>query len=320
MSLHALKAGDFVEHATWGLGKVLFRDGDNCRIYFKAKPSAVPEDRTAEFAISSDKLKSVDIHPDVELDNLPPWRDGRFLRYSTPETFEKAKQRFLGEFSKGFDDPLYWERERRYKLAAHERYRKLFAKQARGWLDAGDCEAVVDGLDAVYGDRRAAVDSPEARLNLMYARVEEPAFFEALRQAPDLTLTYAKTALDFIDNPTEPSFEVFRRALESLPTRPGGAELGHWTTLTWLPFVGSPSDHILVKPTITQTFASITAFDIQYRPSLNFETYRRAVALGKQVRGALEASELNIRQRTLDMIDVQSFMWVVLRYREPTLG
>lgn len=110
----------------------------------------------------------------------------------------------------GFDDSDDLKSERAYKVAAHERYQNLFANSAREWIASRNHGALVHALDAVYGDRRGAKDGPDARLNLLYQRIEEPAFFEALGRAEDPAFDYAAKALDFIEDPSGTSFDALR--------------------------------------------------------------------------------------------------------------
>ena len=172
-------------------------------------------------------------------------------------------------------------------------------------------------LRTVY--RGGGGSTSDERLDLLYAPVEEPAYFEALERGGEDTIHYVRALLEFLDADTQPNFDRFVATLLRLPTRPRGANLDHWTTLSWLPFIASPYDQIFVKPTTTQTFASILPFDVRYRPELNYETYRRSVLMAKDLRNRLQSSGLNVSGRQLDMIDVQSFMWVVMRYAQPGL-
>jgi hypothetical protein len=154
----------------------------------------------------------------------------------------------------------------------------------------------------------------------LYPKVEEPAYFDALERGGDPLFRYIAAVVAFVARDARETFDAMVAALLALPTKPGGASLDHWTTLTWLPFIARPEEHILVKPTITQTFASLLPFDLRYRAELNYETYRRAVFMARQLAERLEASGLSMSGRRLDMIDVQSFMWVVMRYSEPALA
>jgi hypothetical protein len=257
--------------------------------------------------------------PDLELDNLPPWRDDGFSRFPTKLNLQTAKARFLKSFPKGLDDPDYERRERGYKESAHRRYRQGFEPSVKKWLDDRDAVSIVAGLRAVYGGSTGSSAILNEKLNLLYPKVEEPAYFDALENGGESLFQYVGSFLHFLDSMTEGTFKALVESLLKLPTRPGGATLDHWTTLTWLPFVARPSEHVFLKPTISQTFASILPFDIHYRADLNFRTYYNVIGMSVRLREELQHSELNLSRRPLNMIDVQSFMWVVDRYLEPSL-
>lgn len=311
-----LRPGELVQNKSFGLGKVLAADATTVYVYFKEREGETPEARVAKFTIPSPFLQRVDGIADLELDNLPPWKGDRFDRPSTPVTVHAAIARFLSLFPAGLDDPVFQQRERRYKEAAHKRWVSI-RPSLDNMIQRRDSEAIAAAIDAVYGDQRVPKNSTEERLNLLFQRIEEPAYFGALRAGGAATVDYLDSAITFIEAPSSSTaFAAYRDALMNLPTRAGGAQLDHWTTLTWLPFIADPVNHMLVKPTIVRSFASAIGFEIDYRPDLNFATYSKCVAFGRRLQVILENSSVNVRQRALDLLDVQSFMWVVQRWTD----
>lgn len=292
-------------------------DGNQVNVYFKDKEGATPEARTAAFRMPSDHLEHTGFRSDPSLDDLPPWTGSGFERSKTELHFPLAKKQFSQHFGAGFDDSEYVRRERAGKEAASKRYAEDFAPFVPVWIASGNVPAVIAALRAVYRGDRATGDEP---LELLYAPVEEPAYFDALERDADATISYVSAALQFLAADTQANFDRFVTTLLALPTRAGGAHLDHWTTLSWLPFIASPQSHVFVKPTIMRTFASLLPFDLRYRSELNYETYRRSVRMATQLRNMLQVSDLNVSRRQLDMIDVQSFMWVVIRYSQPGLA
>lgn len=311
--------GDLVEHSRAGLGKVVSVSGSYVRVFFKGRRDIAPEWRVMELRLPCEFLSPVQRHADAELDNLPPWKGGKFERFPTPLTFESAKLAFAKQFVQGFADPGYVRQERAYKNSAHRRFMQSFAPQAQQWIRNGDAAALSAGLNAVYGDPKADKGGSDERLNLMYQRVEEPAYFDALRGGGDATCRFVDATLQFLETDSEKHFDDYVKSLLALPTRTDGASLEHWTTVTWLPFIARPDHHILIKPTITRTFASVLPFKIHYRSEINYPTYASCVAMAQQMRERLQHSELNLSGRPLNMLDVQSFMWVVMRYTQPAL-
>jgi hypothetical protein len=78
-----------------------------------------------------------------------------------------------------------------------------------------------------------------------------------------------------------------------------------WTTATYYLFVLFPDEYMFVKPTITQAIADMCAFDISYKPTVNWRTYRKVLELSNYLKKEIKA--LNPK----DMIDIQSFMWCI---------
>lgn len=307
--------GAYVRHSSLGVGKVVSKDGDQIRIYFRDVDESLPEKRVRIFDLRGlPMLTVVDPFGDATLDNLPPWIEGKFHRYKTDLTIGSSKRAFLQKFPTGIDDAGFQREEVDYKRSAHERYITLFLPFARGWIAESNHEAISAALDRVYGDPQASRIGAHSRLNLLFQRVEEPAYFDALRSGREYTVRYAEAALEFIESGGEEQFHRYVSALEHLPTREGGARIDLWTTLTWLPFIAAPDRHCLIKPTIIQSFASALPFEINYKSQLNHLTYRSVQGMTESMRETLRSSEVNLHGRELDMIDVQSFMWVVARY------
>lgn len=309
------RIGSYVHHPSLGAGKVVSEDASQVRIYFRDVDDSNPEKRVKVFdARGLPKLTVVESFEDPVLDNLPPWIDGKFQRYKTDLTIGASKREFLRRFPDGIDDAAFQRAEIDYKRSAHERYTTLFGPYARDWVADRNHEAIATALDQVYGDPKVSKIGADTRLNLLYQRVEEPAYFDALRNGGESTVRYAEAALDFIEDGGTTEFERYVSALERLPTREGGARIDLWTTLTWLPFIAAPDRHCLIKPTIIQSFASALPFECHYRSKLNHLTYRSTQEMTECLRETLRSSEVNLNGRELDMIDVQSFMWVVARY------
>ena len=85
-----------------------------------------------------------------------------------------------------------------------------------------------------------------------------------------------------------------------------------WTIVTYLPFLWRPEEHMFLKPKMLQEFAERVGhhFASVYRPDLNIEVYDALLDLAQETR--VNLAEIAPR----DMIDVQSFIWTVLKYEE----
>lgn len=308
-----LAIGHHVNHPTLGLGKVLHIDAAEAHVYFRNLSEPVPEIRVKRFR--SDMwhlLPPVPAAPDDILDRLPPWNGKNFERPKTDLTIDDAKRTFLRMFDAGIDDPAFYAQEFAYKRHATERFVNGFLPHARAWIAAGDGKAIADALDKVWGKHLPSKE----RLNLLYHMGEAPAYFEALHAGGPATVAYAQALLDVLGSGTDAAFERFSTTLSSLPMREGGTDIAKWPTLTWLLFIADPKRHIVVRPSIIQAFASAYPRELNFRPQLNALTYRCVQEFGESFRRVLEASEVNRSGREIDLMDVQSFMWAVAKYKK----
>src|SRR5450759_4363242 len=86
--------------------------------------------------------------------------------------------------------------------------------------------------------------------------------------------------------------------------------VANWTAATYLPFLWQPAVHMFLKPEVTKAFASRVGhpfFDV-YDSNLDPSIYSSLLNLVSRTKD--ELTELNPR----DLIDVQSFIWVVGEY------
>jgi hypothetical protein len=95
-----------------------------------------------------------------------------------------------------------------------------------------------------------------------------------------------------------PRFISFVRTL-------GTIKAAKWTILSYFLFMVFPEKHIFIKPGVTQLAAETSAFEINFRPELNWRTYQSVLDFSEYLRAELK--DLNPR----DMIDIQSFMWSI---------
>lgn len=303
--------GTYVTHATRGLGKIVYFDETVVHVYFRDHPGPRPEDRIGRFKADTwHFLEAGQQAPDPVLDNLPPWTGTAFERFSTPLTIEAAKSAFLRRFPGGFEDTEFQRVETLYKREAHRRFNEELLPSVASWVAEHDATAIAAGLEHVYGRSLSA----GLGLNLLFARAEEPAYFDALRAGGEATVELADALVAYLDSTSEADLRRYIHAVAGLPQRPGGASTFTWPTVTWLCFVAKPQCCMMVKPTIVQSFASASAREIGYRSEPNARTYASIMSFSDDLRHSLQSSEVNLSGRELDMIDVQSFMWVVERY------
>ena len=107
---------------------------------------------------------------------------------------------------------------------------------------------------------------------------------------------------------TQASFDALVDGLTGLPVEEGKGQVTNWPILTLLPFIAAPDRCIFVRPEVTKGCAARIRWDIQYQSSLNWATYRLVCEMSRYLLTQLK--DLGAR----DLIDVQSFIWVIGRY------
>ena len=98
-------------------------------------------------------------------------------------------------------------------------------------------------------------------------------------------------------------FEEFTEVLESLPRKQ--TRVLTWPLQTVFGMIARPDEHIFLKPRVTQIAAEEYGFDFDYRSRPNWQTYQGMLDFADQVRK--DTRDLKPR----DMIDLQSFIWVL---------
>jgi len=105
------------------------------------------------------------------------------------------------------------------------------------------------------------------------------------------------------DKPMQERFEKFTEVVGSLPRKQ--TRVLTWPLTTVFGFIGNPSDFIFLKPRVTQIAAEKYGFEFDYKSTPNWDTYKSLLDFADQVRRDL--SDLKPK----DMIDLQSFIWVM---------
>jgi hypothetical protein len=278
-----LKKGVRVRHPTkpdWGLGQVLADStAGSVRVFFV---NAGEKEISTQYITLVPVPSGEDKH--AALDNLRvPSSTGIRFR-SLPESI----QLFLAEFPEGFRGEGFVEQERDYKVAAHKLAIELLdEKSIRKSIKSGDFEEIC----------RRALQVASAT-NLIFPN-EKMALKDGLRTKAKKEL-FSFSLLDLLwgSEAFEIRFDRFCDALREI----GAAK---WTTATYFPYLIDPKTFMFLKPTVTQNAAELCAFELNYRPELNWQTYESVLAFSMYLKHELA----NLKPR--DMIDVQSFMWCI---------
>jgi hypothetical protein len=204
-----------------------------------------------------------------------------------------ARRKFLHFFPKGFRDETYVAWERGYKWLAHERWLAgLDRARHRELLRAGRAREVAERAVRI-----------ESRTNLLFS-FEKMALRDAVRTARGAA-TFAEGLYELLygAGTLERRFTRWTEALDRLPRRQ--TRVLTWPLATVFGFLAQPDAHVFLKPNVTRTAAARLGLELSYRSRPSWETYASLLALAATVRRALR----DMRPR--DMIDVQSFLWVV---------
>ena len=77
-----------------------------------------------------------------------------------------------------------------------------------------------------------------------------------------------------------------------------------WPLVTVFGFIAQPHKHIFLKPNVTRKAAREYGFDFAYRSRPNWDTYESLREFADLIRSDIDDL------KPLDMIDIQSFIWV----------
>lgn len=205
---------------------------------------------------------------------------------------QRCRRKFLRVFPRGFRDEKYFDWERGYKWRAHQRWVEVLDRRAYRTLMRERKFAEI-ALNAVR---------IESRTNLLFS-------FEkiALRDAVETThgaQSFAEGLYDFLYGTAgqERRFERWCAVVGALPRKQ--TRVLTWPLVTIFGFIAQPDRHIFLKPTVTRTAALVYGYDFHYAPGPAWDTYQSLLSFAERVRR--DVRDL----RPLDMIDIQSFVWV----------
>jgi len=215
----------------------------------------------------------------------------------TVKEFSKAKRKalrkFLHYFPKGFKGQKYIDWERDYKWQAHI-----------AWLEGLNKKEFKRLLtEKQFLEIAARATRLESRTNLLFS-FEKMALRDAVKTDESAKL-FAEGLFDYVygNNSMQKRFENFTAVLNSLPRKQ--TRVTTWPLQTVFGFLGDPEHHIFLKPTVTKTAAKKYGYNFNYLSRPNWDTYNSLLDFASLIRNDIE--ELEPR----DMIDIQSFIWVL---------
>lgn len=202
-----------------------------------------------------------------------------------------CRRKFLAYFPGGFNDEVYLETERAYKWNAHLAWQSQLSKHLSG-RDVASPQAVA--MDAVR---------IESRTNLLFS-FEKMAIRDATRDFSGARRFVLGLSTWLHGSGNESArFEDWCEELARLPRRQ--TRVLTWPVATVFGYIARPRTHIFLKPNVTRHAAQAYGFDLAYSSTPNWATYRSMLEFARQIR--YDVRDLEPR----DMIDIQSFIWVL---------
>jgi hypothetical protein len=205
----------------------------------------------------------------------------------------RCRRKFLRFFPKGFRDAKYDAWERGYKAEAHEAWEEV--------LDQAEYKALLQAGE--FSEIAARAVRLESRTNLLFS-FEKMALRDAVK-SPAGARFFATELYEFAYGRAKPEtgFNRWVKAVEQLPRKQ--TRVLTWPLVTVFGFIARPDKHIFLKPNVTRAAAAEYEYDFQYASRPAWEVYANLLDFARTVRTDL--ADLMPR----DMIDIQSFLWVL---------
>jgi len=207
----------------------------------------------------------------------------------------RCRRKFLRYFRRGFQDPTYLEWERDYKVAVHDRWQEVLGKSR---------------LELLITEERfreaalLAVQVEQRSRHPMLFSFEKMALRDAIRsESGAREFVLGLHAFLHGKAPRRERFLAFGRVLDGLPRRQ--TRVHTWPLHTVFGFIARPREEMFVKPLTVRRAAEVYGFELEYASRPGWTTYASVLRFAEQIRRDVE--DLGPR----DMIDLQSFIWVI---------
>ena len=206
---------------------------------------------------------------------------------------EKAQRKFLRYFKKGFRDQKYYDWERWYKEEANERWAESLNKK--------EFSALLSSKK--YSEIAQRAIHIESKTNLLFS-FEKMAIRDAVKQSSGAKI-FAEGLFQLLHSKSDlkTRFEDWTAALQQLPRIQ--TRVVTWPVATVFGFIGNPNEFIFLKPRVTQIAAEVYDFPFQYSSKVKWEVYESMLAFAERIRSDIKG------WAPKDMIDLQSFIWVL---------
>ncbi len=205
----------------------------------------------------------------------------------------KAIRKFLYYFPGGFLGEKYIAWERDYKWHALQAWvEKLNEQEFKKML-----------ADKQFDEIAKRAIGLESKTNLLFS-FEKMAVRDVVRSGEGAQ-HFAEGLYLYVygKRDQQQRFEIFREVLAHLPRKQ--TRVLTWPLQTVFGFIANPAQHIFLKPRVTQRAAQKYGYDFSYRSQPNWQTYQSFLDFADLIKNdtALVGPK--------DMIDIQSFIWVL---------
>ncbi len=206
-----------------------------------------------------------------------------------------CRRKFLKYFPRGFSDKTYLGWERDYKWESHERWEATLGQAEFRRL-------LREGVFAEIAARAVRIEQ-RSRHSMIFS-FEKMALRDAIKSDEGARL-FAEGLYEFLHGRGGAArrFERWVETVDALPRRQ--TRVLTWPLVTVFGFIAQPDRHIFLKPNVTRSAARAYGFDFQYKSRPSWETYASFVEFAEIIR----RDQADLQPR--DMIDLQSFMWVM---------
>jgi len=224
---------------------------------------------------------------------VEPGRVSSTILRKRPSGALKSRRKFLYYFPGGFHDETYIDWERNYKWKAHQQWEEL--------LNRNELRQLLKQKE--YSEIAARAVRIESRTNLLFS-FEKMALRDAVKSPAGARL-FSQGLYDFLHGSlgVNERFACWVDMIALLPRKQ--TRVLTWPVVTVFGFIAQPQMHMFLKPNVTRIAARKFGFDFHYKPRPSWETYSEFLQFAQMVRS--EVSDLRPR----DMIDIQSFIWVL---------
>ena len=207
----------------------------------------------------------------------------------------ECRRKFLTFFPGGFHDETYRAWERDYKWDTHQRWLAALGRAEFGRLLAA-------GEHAEIAARAVRVEQ-QSRHSMIFS-FEKMALRDAVKSREGAA-TFAHGLFDYLHGTgsSKGRFDAWVAAVSSLPRKQ--TRVLTWPLVSVFGFIAKPRVHIFLKPTVTRAAAAAYGFGFNYQSRPGWDTYRSLLDFAARIRDDIQ----DLRPR--DMIDIQSFIWVL---------